>query len=264
MIPDSFVVPLIDDLMRARAQRTPAELPEWLARLPLEDAYALQARHLERLAREIGARRIGTKLGGTTRAMFESLGISAPFRGPILSTTTHASGARLPRDAFFLAIVEAEVGLRLGRDVGGDDRLPTREELVDAIDVVVPAIEIADVRWRDGPRVPAAAIVADLGFAGAWIPGEPAGDARAVDIGAIEVVVTADGEEVRRGAASNVLGHPLDALALAVRELGARGERLRAGDWLTTGSLIAPYPAPGPAAIVADFGAFGRVSVTLG
>jgi 2-keto-4-pentenoate hydratase len=45
--------------------------------------------------------------------------------------------------------------------------------------------------------------------------------------------------EVGRGIGADVLGHPLDALAWLANHLAARGPGLRAGEFVSTGSVVA-------------------------
>ncbi|MDB5899700.1 MAG: uncharacterized protein JWP22_639, partial [Ramlibacter sp.] len=229
----------------------------------LDAAYALQARHLAELLAQTGDTVIGAKLSVTSAPAMERLGLRAPLLGPLLRGRSHASGARLPRAGFFACILEAEIGIALRADLDGRSGPPSRADIVAAIDSVFPTIEVADSRYLDWPEAPACAIVADLSYAGAWVRGAPCAEWRDVDLRTLPVTLTRSDGESRCGSAAAVLGDPLHALALAVAEAASRDRVLRAGETISTGACTAPWPVAGAGHFVADFGALGRVELTL-
>lgn len=249
-------------LAEAGKERRPIAVPAELASCSREDALQVQARHARRTLQRLGGSIAGCKLGGTTDAALKALGLDAPFTGPIFSARSCESGAVLHRADFLVCIVEAEVAVRLAADLDGTGEL-ARAELLDAIETIFPAIEIADSRYHGWAQASAAAIYADLGYAGAWVRGTPCPRWREIDLVALPVSLALDGQAVRQGDGTNVLGDPLHALALAAPELARQGRPLRAGDWVSMGSCTAPFPSAGGGRFVADFGALGQVTVTL-
>ena len=66
------------------------------------------------------------------------------------------------------------------------------------------------------------------------------------DLAAIEGVVAVNGVEVDRGFGRDVLGHPFEPLIWLARHLAERGEALRTGEIVMTGSLVPTrFPAAG-------------------
>lgn len=255
---------IVDSLLKARECHRPAALPAGFAeRCSLEQAYALQATHQTRLIERIGGHKIGIKLGGTTTAALSALGLDSPFTGPLLSARRFASPARVSRDAFHVCVIEAEIAVRLGRDIAPCSGVPSPEELLDAIDAVYPSIEIADSRLHNWAQAGACEIVTDLGYAGAWVQGEACAGWRTLDLCSLAVSLTCDGEVVRQGSGSLVLGNPLHALGLAAAALGRQGLGLQAGTLVSTGSCTPPWPTAGGGQIVADFGPLGQVRLEL-
>ena len=61
----------------------------------------------------------------------------------------------------------------------------------------------------------------------------------------------------------NVDGGAFGAAAELANTLAARGRRLAAGDFITTGSVTTPVPVVAGQAVVADFGPLGRVELAL-
>lgn len=249
-------------LLEAGEARQPVAVPPALAGAAVEDGLQVQARHLRGALQRLGGRIAGTKLGGTSEAALNALRLAAPFTGPIFSARSQESPGLFNRADFMACIVEAEIAVRLAADLDGT-REPTRDELLEAIDAVFPAIEIADSRYQGWAQASAAAIYADLGYAGAWVRGAPSTAWRDIDLAAVPATLFLDGAVVRQGSGANVLGDPLHALALAAPELARQGRALRAGDLVSLGSCTAPFPSAGGGHFVVDFGPLGQVSVHL-
>ena len=57
--------------------------------------------------------------------------------------------ARIDASQFFMRVVEAEFAFRMARDLPPGSRPHMREEIADAIEGVIPAIEIVDSRFDD-------------------------------------------------------------------------------------------------------------------
>jgi 2-keto-4-pentenoate hydratase len=255
---------LVGLLMRARHDRSPVRMPDgFAARISPAQGYEVQRLHTQAMLARYGGCVIGTKLGGRDMAAVAALGLSGPFQGPIFSTFTHDSPAQLRRDGFFLCAVEAEIGVLIGEDIGGHPHLPERDVLVHAIQAVIPSIEIADTRYADYEQCPAAAILADLGFAGGWVRGAAVADWKDIDLPKLAVRLLSNGVEVRSGSGAQAMGDPLHALSLLVADLGRDGRKLCAGQVVSTGSCTTAYLAKAGESLVADFGSLGQVSVAF-
>jgi 2-keto-4-pentenoate hydratase len=255
---------LVAALLKARADRQPAQLPAGFAqRCGAAQAREIAKRHLARLLEQSGAAVAGAKLGATNPDMMAKLGLSRPFSGPLLSTGLLPGPARVKRGDYLVCVIEAEMAVRFARPIDAAGGVPSREDLVAAIGEIFPVIEIADTRLAGFPALPPPAIVADLGFSGALVTGSPIVDWRGIDLAQATVTLSVDGEEVRRGAGSAVLGHPLDALAQYVTERAESGRDMAAGEIVSTGTWTAPYLAQPGDRIVADFGPLGRVELEL-
>ncbi len=251
----------LDALAKARRDGRPVSPDPNLSACSIQDAYQIQAEHVRRVLGDIGGEVVGFKLGGTTEPVLARLNLDSPFVGPIFSSRTYESPALLHRADFIACIVETEIGVRIGRDLG--DTVPTRDDLIAAIDSVFPAIEIADSRLHDWSQVSAAAIISDNGYAGAWIRGKDVTQWRDIDLVGLPVTLRKDGEVIREGSGALVLGDPLRALGMLISDLHQRGQILRAGTLVSTGSCIAPFPSPNGGHFVADFGALGSVTMDL-
>lgn len=254
----------VSDFIRARIEVKPIATPAGgLQGLPLAAALEFQGEHVRAMLSQFGGEVMGYKLGGTDMQAVVAMGLTGPLRGPIFSAFTQASPARLRRSGFFVCAVEAEIAVRLGKDIGGGPEGPGRAALLDAIDAVMPAIEIADSRYAEYAGAPATAILADAGFAGAFVRGEPAANWQSLDLPAVPVTLSVNGNEVRTGSGARVFGDPLQALDLLAADLWRSGQVLRAGQVVSTGACTPPYLAQRGDHVVADFGPLGIVELRL-
>lgn len=223
----------------ARLARTPlARLPDGLRPADEATAYAVQARVHDRLADARYGRRIGWKIGCTTPVMQTYLGIPNPCGAGLFEGTTHRSGAIVPATDFRHVGIECEIAVRLGRDLEPTDTPFRAEDMAGAVESVMAAIELVDDRYVDWRKTDTPTLIADDFFAAGSVLGEPHPLSAVPDLATLSGVTRINGAEVGRGRGADVLGHPLAALAWLANSLAARGERLRAGEIVLTGSLV--------------------------
>jgi 2-keto-4-pentenoate hydratase len=244
-----------------RTGRIAPDLPAGLRPPDLAAAYDIQARVVDGLLPE-GARAIGYKCACTSEIAQQALGVDRPVFGRLLSHTTSPSGVELAADAFTHRVIEAEFGLRVGRDVPERDGGHTAESIADHVEVVIPAIEIVDYRFAEW-SVGALPLAADNAIHGWWIEGEPVADWRALDLASTGVTVRRGDEVITTGTGANVLGHPLNVLAWLADELPRFGRRLRAGDLVTTGVVTDIFEADRGDTITAEFDGIGSVTLSF-
>src|SRR5690606_34236308 len=209
------------------------------------DAYRIQEAVIaRRLAR--GERPAGRKLGFTSEAKREQMGVSEVIVGRLTDAMRFPDGGEVPLARFIHPRVEPEVAYRVARDVApGDDELP--------VDAVAPALEIIDSRYRNF-RFSLPDVIADnassAGFVvGPWLP-------LGVDVGVLSVRPAVNGDTVETGSPSAILGHPERALPTLLKIARREGMPLRAGDVILAGGATsaAPFP-PGRVDVhIADLG----------
>ncbi|MEZ5117043.1 MAG: fumarylacetoacetate hydrolase family protein [Candidatus Nanopelagicales bacterium] len=201
--------------------------------LTLPEAYAVQRlRTSERTGR--GERVVGWKLGYTSAAMRAQMGIDSPNHGPLTDAMLRDSGACVP-DSAVQPRVEPEVALVLGRDLPGP---ATPEQAAAAVLRARAALEVVDSVWQDY-RFTLEDNTADGSSAAYVVLG---GELSTEGLDRVEAVLTRNGEEAGSGRGSDVMGHPLAALAWLAGALAEQGVVLRAGDVVITGGLTAAVP----------------------
>jgi 2-keto-4-pentenoate hydratase len=228
-----------------------------------DEAYACQDELIAHYLDHYGGTLIGYKIACTNVTAQQQLHVNGPFRGHLLSRFCYASPAHLDTDDFFMRVVEAEFGFRMARDLPPGSKLRTRDEIVDAIEGVIPCIEIVDSRFDEWTTIGASSLIADNACNAAWIRGPLLADWRDLDLAAQAVRVTVNGRLEREGAGHNVLGHPLNAMEWLVNSLASRGVGLEAGQYITTGVTTVVYMGERGDSITADFGPVGQASVSF-
>jgi 2-keto-4-pentenoate hydratase len=157
--------------------------------------------------------------------------------------------------------VEAEIAVVIGKDIAVGPRTPGRDEVADAVSAVIPSLEVADTRWSNYKEASAAAVFADLGYAGAWITGETVREWRSIDLARLKVTLSNKGVEIGSGTGMRGMGDPLLGLCAALADLGREGKGFKTGDIVSTGTCTVPHLASAGDSLVADFGVLGQVRV---
>ena len=233
--------------------------------ITLDQAYAVQAALVGRKLAS-GRRRIGWKIGLTSRAMQAALGIDVPDSGVLLDDMRFGHGATVPAGRFIEPRVEAEIAFVMARDLAGD---VSRDAVIAATDHVAPSLEILDTRITRTDAASGAPrkvfdTVADNAANGGVVLGDARLDPAATDLRWMGAVVSRDGTVEETGLGAGVLNDPALAVAWLAERLSRYGETIRAGDIVLSGSFIRPIEAPPGSLIEADFGAFGTVSCSFG
>jgi 2-oxo-3-hexenedioate decarboxylase len=207
--------------------------------LSLADAYAIQSASIQlRIGR--GERRVGVKMGFTSRAKMIQMGIDDVIWGRLSSAMQVEEGASVKFSRFVHPRVEPELAFVLKKPLSGD---VTAVEALAAVEAVAPALEIIDSRYQDF-KFSLPDVIADnassSGFViGAW--GDPH-----QEFSNLGLTMSVDGRTVQVGSTAAILGHPLRALVAAARLSAAAGEPLQAG-WIVMagGATPAEWIKPG-------------------
>lgn len=229
----------------------------------LHDAYAVQERHNEILSdRGLGALS-GYKIGCTTPVMQEYMNIHEPAFGEVFGAMTFQNHADLRHADFVEPGVETEIAVTLGSDLPISATPYTRESVRDAIGAVMISIELVDARYRDYRDLDTPTMAADNFFNAAVVLGEPVTDWQGFDLPGCEASVRLNNEELGRGNGSLIMGHPLEALAWLANRLGERDRHLKAGEFVTLGSVIPTHWVSAGDRIDHEIPGLGAVSITL-
>lgn len=226
--------------------------------LDLDDAYRIQELQ-EQAFLDRGEKVVGRKIGLTSVAMQQQLGVDSPDFGFFTDAMVYQDTDPIPTARFLAPKVEPELGFRLGRDLSADASF---EEVVSAVDAVYLAVEIIDSRVRDWD-ITLVDTVADNASCGAVILSSEPVDIPVDQLAEVTAVMSVNGEEAGRGVGADVMGHPLEPLKWLAGVLGEQGVPLKAGDIILTGSFCGAAPVTPGADVEVDYGPFGKLTATF-
>jgi 2-oxo-3-hexenedioate decarboxylase/2-keto-4-pentenoate hydratase len=232
-----------------------SEFPE----LSVPTAYAIQRTLVdERLA--AGATVRGHKVGLTSKAMQEMLGVTDPDYGHLLDDMFFGSGTSIDIGRFLQPRVEVEIAFLLRDPVAGPG--VTLERVLAATESVAPALEIIDSRIADW-RIALADTIADNASSagvvlGAWSP--VTGD---LDLTEVTAELSINDEHVASGKGADVLGHPAEAVAWLANALADFGVSLEPGHVIMPGSCTKAFDVRAGDHVEAVYSQLGTVSATF-
>jgi 2-keto-4-pentenoate hydratase len=185
------------------------------------------------------ARPIGWKVGFGAPAALELMQITAPLLGFLTDATVLESGAAVDTSTWERGIVEFEVAVYLGVDLGPG---ASPDEARTAIAAVGPAIELANINLPVNAAGVEDILAGDI-FHEAVIFGEPSRGRAGLDINGMAARILIDGAERAATADLEAITGPYPWIVTTVADtLAANGELLRSGDVIITGSVVPPIP----------------------
>lgn len=260
---DDSIKAAVERLAVALETRVPCvAVRELIGTDDLAAAYAVQ-RGLVQRRLATGATVVGRKIGATSKAVQDQLGVDQPDFGYLLSDMdvsagADVGGAPISMRTLLQPRVEAEVAFILARDL--DDDEITLEVVRDAVAVALPALEIVDSRIADW-GITFTDTVADNASSGLYVVGRHGLPLTAIEPRDVVMSLTINGEERSSGTGAACLGDPLEALRWLAVQAQRFGDPLRAGHLILSGALgpFVPF-APGDR-VTASISGFEPLSV---
>lgn len=225
----------------------------------LQDAYAV-ARHNVARAVDGGARISGKKIGLTSAAVQQQLGVDQPDYGVLFVDMEYVSGAAVPAKRLIQPKAEGEIAFVVGRDLDQPDLTWSRFLL--GLEYALPAIEIVDSAITDW-KITLVDTVADNASCGVYVLGlEPRriGDLQLAGCG---MDFRKNGSTVSVGSGVACLGNPLSATYWLAKTMAGLGQPLRAGDVVMSGALGPMVPVVAGDRVDVEISGLGRVQCTL-
>ena len=181
-----------------------------------------------------GRRIVGRKIGLTSKAVQQQLGVDQPDFGMLFADMEAPNGGEVPAARLLQPRAEAEVACVLDRDLTDPD--PATSEVLRAIAYVLPAIEIVDSRIQDW-KISLVDTIADNASSALYVLGTEPRATSDADLRLCGMVLTKNDAVVATGAGAACLGHPLNAVRWLAATMVAKGRPLRAGDVVLSGAL---------------------------
>lgn len=247
-------------LRRAEKERIPIPpLTLSYPKLSASDAYAIQLELVRQKVRA-GEEVAGRKIGLTSRAMQQMLGLFEPDYGHLFKTMQVPNGGTVPVRSLIQPKIEGEIAFVLQHELGGPGI--TLEDVVQATKCVVPALEIIDSRIRNW-EIRAVDTVADNGSSALFVLGDQRSSIQDRDLCGERMTLRRNQEVVVTGTGDTVMGSPAACVAWLANKLAEFGVRLQAGEVILSGSIGKAVDVRPGDLIRAEFDGLGSVEVSF-
>lgn len=197
--------------------------------ISLADAYEIQAASLgKRYAR--GEQPTGFKLGFTSKAKMEQMGVHEIIWGRLTDQMEVKPGGELKKEEFIHPRVEPEIAFLIGKRI---DRAISLEEAPSFLKGVAGALEVIDSRYENF-KFSLEDVIADNCSSAAYVLGDWLSPDTPFE--GQEITLQINGEAVQRGNSSAILGNPLASLVEIARILHENGAVIEAGTVILAGA----------------------------
>lgn len=232
---------------------------------PLPDAseaVAIQNRVIKALEPGLGGV-FGYKAGLTSPAARERFNVDEPILGALLTGMIRESGAAISVASGVNLLVEGDLLVRV-RDARINDA-ETRADAFAAIDRVAPFLEVPDVIIARGQPINGPVLTA-VNSGARWGVMGPVIDIASLTPDALadfHLLLDRDGETIGESTGRALMEDPLNVVLWMVGEARNRGIKLKAGDWLSLGSLTPPMPVQAGERYTATYTGLGMQAIEI-
>lgn len=221
--------------------------------------YTVQERLIQSRIRA-GSRRVGRKIGLTSTAVQQQLGVDQPDFGVLLDDMAYAGGDTIPSGSVMQPRIEAEIAFVLGADLM-DGPLDSGQ-VRGAVSYATPALEVCGSRIAEWD-ISFGDTVADNASAGAFVLGPLRKRLDEFEPRDVEMSMSVNGVERSAGTGAACLGDPLEAVAWLARLSRDLGSPLRSGEVILSGALGPMFTVESHVTVAATISGLGKVAATV-
>lgn len=223
-----------NQLLHATQSKTPCPpVRTFIGNTDLGVAYAVQDL-LMRERMKNGAKAIGKKIGLTSLKVQKQLGVDQPDFGVLFDDMQVENRGSLSVNQTMQPKVEAEIAFVLNKDI--TSLQPNEEDLINAIDYAVAAIEVVGSRIENWD-IKITDTIADNASASHFVLGKTQKKITEIDLIDCEMQLFQNEKLVSQGNGAACLGSPLNAALWLAKKMAEMGNPLKAGDIILTGAL---------------------------
>lgn len=237
-----------------------APLTRTFPNLDIHEAYQVQLKTIQNWESH-GETIVGKKIGLTSLAMQQLLGVDQPDYGHLLKSMEEIEETPVSLDALFQPKAEGEIAFVLKKDLKGPN--VTTADVMEATDYIAPAIEIVDSRIKDW-EITLPDTIADNASCGRYVLGKKKLElTQEIDLAEIEMNLYKNGMLINEGSGKDVLGNPATCVAWLANALSEHGIGLHAGEVILSGALSAAVEVGNDDTIHCAFSTLGTVEATF-
>lgn len=221
------------ELRKAYSGGAVAPIAPRLVENTVEAGYAVQDINT-RFWTQQGRRIVGAKIGLTSAAVREQIGVDQPDFGILFDDMEIADGSSYRTNRLLQPRVEGEIAFSISDELDGPSI--GRSDILAATAWVAPAIEVVASRI-EGWRCAIADTIADNASAGMFVIGAQQRPLGELDLPSLPMRLTAHGALVCEGDGAASMGDPVDAVLWLAQTLANVGRPLGPGDVVLSGAL---------------------------
>ena len=222
----------------------------------MNDAYAVQKASIgRRISR--GEKRVGIKMGFTSRAKMIQMGLSDMIWGRLTSGMILEEGAPISISKYVHPRIEPEIAFLLKSELVGN---VTSLQALAAVEAVAPAMELIDSRYEKF-KFSLEDVVADNSSSSGFVTG--AWHKPDLDFSNLGLVLSFNGKPMLIGSTAALLGHPLRSLVAAARFAAEAGEPLQPGWIVMAGGATAAEALAPDTFVEMEMQHLGRVAFSV-
>lgn len=261
MLSENKIQDFANDLYDAlRQQKMIDPLTDSAPEMSIDDAYAVSSQLLDKRIQLDGEKVIGKKIGVTSQAVQNMLGVYQPDFGYLTDAMVAEEGEPLSiTKKMIQPRAEGEIAFVLKKDLNGPGI--NAADVLRATDFILPCFEIVDSRIRDW-KIKIQDTVADNASCGYFLMGQDAVNPRSIDLSTVGMAMEINGKLASTGAGAAALGSsPVSCVVWLANTLGKLGVPLKAGEVILSGALVPLHPVKAGDYMSVSIGGIGRTSV---
>ena len=207
----------------------------------VKTAYAIQQCWTD-MRLERGEKIVGRKIGLTSKAIQQQLGVSEPDYGALWQSSFYPAEneqVTIPAGDFLQPRIEGEIAFLIGKPLREPGITP--EQILDATEACAMGIEVVASRIADW-KIKLVDTIADNASYGGFTLGPWDKQMREADLGGLVMTIHHNGTLAAEGAGAAALGHPAISTAWLANKLLEFGVSLEPGDIVISGGITKMLP----------------------
>ncbi|HET9910942.1 MAG TPA: fumarylacetoacetate hydrolase family protein [Anaerolineales bacterium] len=207
----------------------------------VKTAYAIQ-QCWTNMRLERGEKIVGRKIGLTSKAIQQQLGVSEPDYGTLWQSSFYPAEneqVTIPAGDFLQPRIEGEIAFLIGKPLREPGITP--EQVLDATEACAMGIEVVASRIADW-KIKLVDTIADNASYGGFTLGPWDKQMRNTDLGDLVMTIHHNGVLAAEGVGSAALGHPAISTAWLANKLLEFGVSLEPGDIVISGGITKMLP----------------------
>ncbi len=247
-------------LEHARKTATPIEpITKECQNLTLQDAYAIQKIGID-LQKQEGKKIVGYKMGLTSKAKMEQMGLATPIYGTLMGQTQLESGGLFTLKGSIHPKIEPELAFLIKNNL----QWPvTKESVLDACEGVCAAMEIIDSRYIGFKYFGLPDVVADNSSSFAFVLSKKIADPKKLDLENLKVEIKINGALTHTGQSNAILGNPLNSILELCSILNTQNLSILAESVVLAGAVTQATPLEKGMLVQASVESLGEVSINI-